>query len=134
MISGISTKTIPKYTIGANLFFIDNSASFLAQNNGICLNGLIGYIRIIAEILNKRWLKATTIAIGLSTKAAIIDVIVVPILAPSVKGKICLNDKTPAPANGTIVEVVIEELWTITVKIKPKIKALIAVLKIYWSN
>ena len=110
MISGISTKTMPKYTIGANLFFIDNSANFSAQHIGIFLIGLIGYITIIAKTLNKRCPNATTIAIGFSTNAAIIEVIVVPIFAPSVKGKICLNDKTPAPANGTIVDVVIEEL------------------------
>ena len=110
IISGIRTKTTPKYTIGANLFFIDNSANFLAHISGNCLIGLIGYIVIIAKTLNKRWLNATTIAIGLSTKAAIRDVIVVPILAPSVKGKIWFNESTPAPASGTIVEVVIEEL------------------------
>ena len=67
MISGISTKTMPKYTIGANLYFIDNSANFWAQYIGIYLIGLIGYITIIAKTLNKRCPNATTIAIGFST-------------------------------------------------------------------
>jgi hypothetical protein len=38
---------------------------------------------------------------------------------------------TPAPAKGTIVEVVIDELWTIIVKSIPKIIPRKAVLKIY---
>ena len=63
-----------------------------------------------------------------------IAVIVVPILAPRVYGKICSNVNKPAPDIGTISEVVIELLCTIIVKIIPTVNALSDVLNKYWSN
>jgi hypothetical protein len=51
--------------------------------------------------------------------------------APNVNGYICLRVRTPAPARGIIVEVVIDELCTRIVSITPKINAVIAELKTY---
>ena len=47
-------------------------------------------------------------------------VMVVPMLAPRVKGKICISDRIPAPASGTAREVVIELLWTAMVSQNPQ--------------
>ena len=70
---------------------------------------------------------ADTVPVKVANKA----VTVVPILAPSVNGNICLKESTPAPASGTINDVVIDELWTIIVSMIPKPIARITVLKIY---
>ena len=71
--------------------------------------------------------KADTVPV-IAAKSA---VTVVPIFAPSVNGKICLNVKTPAPAKGTTKEVVIDELCTIIVIMIPNSIALTAVLNMY---
>jgi len=52
-------------------------------------------------------------------RAAKIAVMVVPIFAPRVNGYTCLRVSTPAPARGTMVEVVIDELCTIIVNSIP---------------
>ena len=85
----------------------------------------------IPIILKSKWLIAAIKAETVPVKAAKIPVIVVPILAPRVKGKIFLSESTPAPASGITNDVVMDELCTITVIIEPKTIALIAVLKIY---
>ena len=51
-------------------------------------------------------ISAETVPVRAASKA----VTVVPILAPNVKGNICLRDRTPAPANGMTKDVVIDEL------------------------
>ena len=73
-------------------------------------------------------------AVTLSVSDANRAVTVVPILAPNVNGYNCLSVIIPAPANGTIVEVVIDELWTIIVNIIPKTIARKAVLNMYLSK
>ena len=54
--------------------------------------------------------------------------------APNVNGYICRRVRTPAPANGITVEVVIDELCTRIVNRIPKMIALKAVLNIYLSK
>ena len=62
------------------------------------------------KILKNRCANAATIAVTFKVRDANIAVTVVPIFAPIVKGYNCLSVTTPAPASGTIVEVVIDEL------------------------
>ena len=85
-------------------------------------------------MLKKRWLKAATIAVTFRVKDANNAVAVVPKFAPKVNGYICLNVNTPAPANGTIVEVETEELCTKIVNNTPNTIALMVVVKIYLSK
>ena len=65
---------------------------------------------IIPKMLKNRWLKAATTAVTLSVKDANNAVTVVPMFAPNVNGYICRRVRTPAPARGIIVEVVIDEI------------------------
>ena len=51
-------------------------------------------------------MSAETVPVRAANKA----VTVVPIFAPNVKGNICRRERTPAPANGTTKDVVIDEL------------------------
>ena len=60
--------------------------------------------------LKNKCANAATKAVTLSVNAAKIAVTVVPIFAPRVNGYTCLSVRTPAPARGTIVEVVMDEL------------------------
>ena len=96
--------------MGINLFFTETSDIHSASLIGIFFNNGFRKIIIIPKILKNKWANAATIAILLSVSDYRRDVTVVPILAPSVKGYNCLNVITPAPARGTIVEVVIDEL------------------------
>ena len=117
-----------------NLFLIAISESQIANFNGISLNNGFTYISKIPNRLKNKWAKAATRAVTLRVSAANIAVMVVPILAPSVNGYTCLSVRTPAPARGTIVEVVIDELWTIIVKSIPNTMPWAAVLKINLSK
>jgi len=89
---------------------------------------------IIPKILKNRWAKPATIAVTFKVSDANNAVTVVPTFAPIVNGYNCDSLTTPAPANGTIVEVVMDELWTIIVNKIPKSIALAADLKIYLSK
>ena len=82
-------------------------------------------------MLKNKWANAATNAVTLRVRAAKIAVMVVPIFAPRVKGYTCLSVSTPAPARGTMVEVVIDELWTMKVKSIPNKIPRSAVLNIY---
>ena len=110
IINGKVKKIINKYIIGINLFCIEIFATYSATFNGISLSSGLAYIIKIPHILKIRWLNAATKAVTLSVKEASNAVTVVPIFAPIVNGYICLNVSTPAPANGTTVDVVIDEL------------------------
>ena len=96
--------------IGNALFCIATSAIHFESFIGISLKNGFKYMSKIPKKLKNRWLKAATIAVTFSVKDANNAVTVVPILAPSVKGYICLSVNTPAPANGIIVDVVMDEL------------------------
>ena len=72
-------------------------------------------------------MRAATVPVSAAKSA----VTVVPIFAPRVNGNIFCKVNTPAPAKGTTREVVMDELWTIMVRIIPKPIARSAVLNIY---
>ena len=108
--SGIIKKNNNKYKIGINLFFMDISAIHSANLIGIPFRNGLRKIIIIPKILKNRCAKAATIAVTFSVSDARSAVIVVPRLAPNVKGYNCRSVTTPAPANGTTVDVVIDEL------------------------
>ena len=81
-----------------------------------------GYQIIVPVMLKKRWAKATWRESTLSeTKEAMSAVIVVPRLAPKVKGNIDSRGITPIPTNGVKTEVVIEEDCTNMVRRAPMI-------------
>ena len=101
---------------------------------GISFKNGLRKIMIIPKILKNKWANAATMAVTLSVRDASSAVTVVPKFAPKVNGYNCLKLTTPAPARGTIVEVVIDELWTMIVKSIPNTMALKAVLKIYLSK
>ena len=65
---------------------------------------------MIPKILKNKCANAATIAVTLSVSDANKAVTVVPIFAPIVNGYNCLRVTMPAPAKGTIVEVVMDEL------------------------
>ena len=110
IINGNAKKNNSKYRMGINLFFIDASAIHSASLIGISfINGLRKII-IIAKILKNKCANAAIIAVTLSVSDANKAVTVVPTLAPIVNGYNCLRDTMPAPAKGTIVEVVMDEL------------------------
>ena len=112
------------------MFFTASSANDSAKKSG---TPRIGQMMIIPKILNNRWVKAVATAITLAvTSAASNAVMVVPMFAPNVKGKICRKVSMPAPANGTARDVVIELLCTMTVKMRPTIKARAALLNKVW--
>jgi hypothetical protein len=68
---------------------------------------------IIPKMLKKKCASATCIAVEVSaTKAARIEVIVVPILAPRVRGYICSTLIRPTPTIGVKTLVVTLELCT----------------------
>jgi hypothetical protein len=96
--------------MGNALCFNATLAIHFASFIGTSRNNGFKYISIIPKILKNRWLKAATIAVGLSVRDANNAVTVVPMFAPNVKGYICLSVSTPAPAKGIIVEVVMDEL------------------------
>ena len=131
MVNGSKTKTSNKYAMGINLFFNEYSAIISASLSGMARRTGIPYIIKIPKILNNKWLIAAMSAETVPVRAAKSAVTVVPILAPSVNGKICLNVKTPAPARGTTKDVVMEELWTIMVSAIPNAMARKTVLKMY---
>ena len=83
-----------------------------------------------------RWAKASAIAVCEPvTNDAKKAVIVVPTLAPSKYGYICVIVNTPAPISGTTNDVVIEEDCTKAVKIIPRKKDNAGVRKMYrWKN
>ena len=69
-----------------------------------------------ADILKNRCANATATAAGLPVdRAASMAVMVVPMLAPIVNGNSCSSFTIPAPTSGTIADVVMELLCTITV-------------------
>ena len=109
-ISGNAKKNTNKYKIGINLFVIDTSAIHSANLIGISFSNGFRKIMIIPKILKNKCAKEATIAVTLSVSDANKAVTVVPIFAPRVNGYSCLRVTIPAPAKGTIVEVVIEEL------------------------
>ena len=120
-----------KYISGINLFLMATSEIHLANLMGISRNNGFTYIIRIPKRLKNKWANAATNAVTLRVRAAKIAVMVVPIFAPIVNGYICLSVRTPAPARGTMVDVVIDELCTIIVKITPNKIPRSAVLKIY---
>ena len=99
-----------KYIIGINLFFNATSDIHSAMCMGISLIKGLRYIIIIPNILKNKCAKAATIAVTFKVRDANSAVTVVPMFAPKVNGYICFKVTIPAPANGTTVEVVIEEL------------------------
>ena len=134
MVNGNKKKKMARYIIGINLFFIATSAMYSANLSGIFFKIGLRKIIKIPNILKNKCANAATIAVTLRVNEANNAVTVVPRLAPNVKGYNCLSVTTPAPAKGTIVEGVIDELWTMMVRIIPKIIARNAVLKIYLSK
>ena len=110
IINGNAKKNIIKYIIGINLFFIDTSAIHSASLIGISFRNGLRKIIIIPKILKNKCANAATIAVTLSVRDANNAVTVVPIFAPIVNGYNCLRVTIPAPAKGTIVEVVMDEL------------------------
>ena len=110
IINGNTKKNTIKYIIGINLFFIDTSAIHSANLIGISLSRGLRKIIIIPKILKNKCANAATIAVTLSVSDANKAVTVVPIFAPRVNGYNCLRVIMPAPAKGTIVEVVMDEL------------------------
>ena len=101
---------------------------------GISLSKGLRKISTIPKILKNKCANAATIAVTFSVRDANNAVTVVPIFAPRVNGYNCLRVTTPAPARGTMVEVVIDELWTIIVNAIPNKIARKAVLNIYLSK
>ena len=99
-----------KYIIGINLFFNDKSAINSASFMGISLSKGLRKIRTIPKMLKNKCANAATIAVTFSVRDANNAVTVVPIFAPNVNGYNCLSVTIPAPASGTMVEVVIDEL------------------------
>ncbi len=98
----------------------ESSANDSAKKSG---TPRIGQMMMIPKILNNKCVKAVATAITFAvTSAASNAVMVVPMLEPSVKGKIWRRVSMPAPANGTAREVVIELLCTMTVKMRQTIK------------
>ena len=84
--NGTMKKTITIYAIGIILLLIEYSANFSAKVIGTFFKGRN---IIVPEILNIKCENATMTAASLPvTNAAIIAVIVVPIFAPKVYGKI----------------------------------------------
>ena len=110
IINGNAKKNTIKYRIGINLFFKDASAIHSANLIGISLSRGLRKIIIIPKILKNKCANAATIAVTLSVSDANKAVTVVPIFAPIVNGYNCLRVTIPAPAKGTMVEVVIDEL------------------------
>ena len=110
IINGNAKKNTSKYKIGINLFFIDTSAIHSANLIGIFLSRGLRKMIIIPKILKNKCANAATIAVTLSVSDANRAVTVVPIFAPRVNGYNCLRVTIPAPAKGTIVEVVMDEL------------------------
>ena len=110
------------YKIAKNLEFMQMLANFLERVIGTFL---IGKTRIAPNTLNKTWDVATTApAVEPEAIAARTAVKVVPMFAPIIYGKMLSRETIPVPARGTIKEVVIEELWTTTVKRSPNEKDL----------
>lgn len=73
----------------------------------------MGYQIRIPVILKNKWARATCSAsVPSDTMAAMIAVMVVPILAPNDKGYICSRRRTPIPTKGVKADVVIDEDWT----------------------
>ena len=84
-------------------------------------------------MLKIKWLIAAIKAETVPVREAIRAVIVVPIFAPSVKGKSDVELKPQLlQAPGTTREVVMDELCTIIVINTPKPTALSIVLNMYW--
>ena len=110
IINGNTKKNMARYIIVINLFFIAISAIYSANLSGIFFKTGLRKIINIPNILKNKCANAATIAVTLRVSDANNAVTVVPRLAPNVKGYNCLNATTPAPAKGTIVEVVIDEL------------------------
>jgi hypothetical protein len=79
-----------------------------------------GYQITIPKMLKKKCANATCIAAEVDeTSAAIIDVIVVPMFAPSVRGYICCRETMSNPTSGVKTEVVTLELCTAMVRPQP---------------
>ena len=75
---------------------------------------------MIPKMLKKKCANATCIAVEVSaTRAARIEVIVVPILAPNVRGYICSALTIPTPTIGVKTLVVTLELCTAMVMPQP---------------
>ena len=110
MVNGNIKKNMTRYIIGINLFSIAISAMYSANLIGISFNIGLRKIIKIPKILKNKCANAATIAVTLRVNDAKSAVTVVPRLAPKVKGYNCLNATTPAPAKGTIVDVVMDEL------------------------
>ena len=95
-----------------------------ASQIGIRRMAVKGQMISIPNKLKSRWEKAVVTATMLPVaNDANMAVTVVPTLAPSVYGKICVSVNRPAAARGTAREVVIELLCTKTVRMRPKRKA-----------
>jgi hypothetical protein len=106
--TGIIKNMVNTYMNGYSLFLIEYSAKALARNIGTREKG---HQMIIPEILNIKCENATTTALIFPVaRDARIAVIVVPIFAPKVYGKIWARVNIPAPAIGTTKLVVIELL------------------------
>ena len=110
MVNGNKKKKMARYIIGINLFFIATSAICSANLSGIFFKIGLRKIIKIPNILKNKCANAATIAVTLRVNEANNAVTVVPIFAPNVKGYNCLSVTTPAPAKGTMVDVVIDEL------------------------
>ena len=108
--NGNAKNNVSKYIIGINLFFIDCSAIHSASFIGISFNRGLRNIIIIPKILKNKWANDATIAVTLSVSDANNAVTVVPRFAPNVNGYNCRRVTIPAPAKGTIVDVVMDEL------------------------
>ena len=87
--------------------FSDNQS---AKSSGIFFNNGLRNIITIPKILKNKCANPATIAVTFKVKEANKAVTVVPTFAPIVKGYNWCSLTTPAPAKGTIVDVVIEEL------------------------
>ena len=84
--------------------------SFRAMFMGTLRQAGMGYQTRMPEMLKKRCARAVCMAVILSdTRADMMAVKVVPMLAPRVRGYICSSWMIPMPTRGVSVEVVIEE-------------------------